>query len=165
MMNNTQKDKILDILRKDARIDFSNIAAMLGAELSQVQAAVAELEADGIIKGYTAIVDEERYDKNAVTAHVELRVTPQAENGYDSIADNIIEYREVDSVMLMSGGFDLLVVMHGNNFRDIAMFVTENLASMSGVVGTKTHFVLRRYKEKGLVFSNGGEDERLMVSP
>jgi DNA-binding Lrp family transcriptional regulator len=164
-MNDKQKALILNILRKDARITFENISAMIGIDAGQVQIAVAELEADGIIKGYTAIIDEERYDKNAVTAYVELRVTPQAENGYDSIADNIIEYREVDSVMLMSGGFDLLVVMHGNNFRDIAMFVTENLASMSGVVGTKTHFVLRRYKEKGLVFTNGDEDERLMVSP
>lgn len=158
-------DKLLNILRQNARIPDEDIAAMLSCDEDLVRLAIETLEQDGIIKGYAPLIDEEKYDKNSVTAQIELRVTPQAENGYDAVAGRIAQYREVDSVSLMSGGFDLLVIMRGSNFRDIALFVAENLATMNGVVSTKTHFILRRFKEKGVLFAVEEEDERGMISP
>ncbi len=130
-----------------------------------VAAQIRKLEEDGMIIGYSAIINEEKYDKNAVTALIELRVSPQVECGYDDVARIIAQYDEVDTVQLMSGGFDLAVIIRGKSLRDIALFVSDRLATLDGVLSTTTHFILQRYKEKGVNFSGEEADERSLVSP
>ncbi len=159
------KEKLLHLLRQNARLTNENIAAMLDSTANEVEAAIAELENEGIIIGYSAIINEEKFDKNAVTAMVELRVSPQMDCGYAVVAGKIAQYKEVDSVQLMSGSFDLAVTIKGTNLRDIAMFVSDRLATMDGVLSTTTHFILQRFKEKGTLFSLDADDERSLVSP
>ena len=115
--------------------------------------------------GHSAIMNEEQLDKNAVTAFIEVKVSPQVECGYDDIARAIARYDEVDTVQLMSGSFDLSVTLRGNNLREVALFVNERLATLDGVLSTTTHFILQRYKEKGVNFAADEADERSLVSP
>ena len=156
---------LVDLLRENARMSNDQLAAILGTTPQAVAEEIRKLEEDGMIIGYSAIINEEKYDKNAVTALIELRVSPQAECGYDDVAKAIAQYDEVDTVQLMSGGFDLAVTIRGKRLRDIAMFVSERLATLDGVLSTTTHFILQRYKEKGVNFSGDDADERSLVSP
>ncbi len=156
---------LVDLLRENARMSNEQLAAILGISPQMVAAQIKKLEDDGMIIGYSAIINEEKYDKNAVTAFIELRVSPQVECGYDDVAKVIAQYDEVDTVQLMSGGFDLAVIIRGTNLRDIALFVSERLATLDGVLSTTTHFILQRYKEKGVNFSGEEADERSLVSP
>ena len=162
MMN---KNKLLDLLRQNARLSNAELAAMLDCTEAEAAAGIAELESDGIIMGYSAIINEEEYDKNCVTAFIELRVSPQADCGYDEIAQEIAQYPQVDSVYLMSGSFDLSVTIRGTNLREVALFVSDCLAPIEGVLSTTTHFILRRFKEKGTEFPERSNDERSLVSP
>lgn len=157
------KEKILKILCESARTSNAQIATMLGVTEEEVAAAIAEMEADGIINGYTAAVNWEKLENNYVSAMIELRVTPQHNFGFDEIAQRIMEFEEVKSVYLMSGGFDLLVELRGTSFQEIALFVAKRLSPMESVVSTATHFLLTRYKEDGISFVNGEEDRRSMV--
>jgi len=159
------RSKILHILRTNARLTDEQIAAMLGVTTEAVSAEIATLEAEGILIGFSAIINEEKHDRNAVTAIVELKVSPQIEKGYNAIANKIAQNREVVSVQLMSGGFDLAVTVRGENLRDIAGFVSDHLAVMDGVLSTATHFILQRFKEKGVLFPEDADDERSLVSP
>ncbi|MCL2638143.1 MAG: Lrp/AsnC family transcriptional regulator [Oscillospiraceae bacterium] len=161
----TIRDRILHILRGNARLTDEQIAAMLGVTAQAVGEEIAELEKEGILVGFTAIINEEAYDKNAVTAIVELKVSPQMENGYNAIANKIAQNRQVVSVQLMSGGFDLAVTVKGENLREVAMFVSDHLAVMDGVLSTATHFILKRFKEKDTLFPVDADDERSLVSP
>ena len=138
---------------------------MLGITPKEVAEKIDKLEADGIIKGYSAIVNEELADKNNITAFIELKVTPQRDKGFDDIAKTIMMYDEVESVTLMSGGYDLAVTVTGTNFKDIALFVAQRLATIDGVLSTTTHFFLRRYKEKGIFIQEEDVDERGYVAP
>ena len=156
---------LVDLQRENARLTNKELAVMLGKTPEEVAEEIAKLENEGMIIGYSAIINEEEYDRNCVTAFIELKVSPQAACGYDDIAAMIAQYREVDSVYLMSGSFDLSVTIRGTNLREVATFVSDRLAPIDGVLSTTTHFILRRYKEKGVEFVRENVDERSLVSP
>ena len=153
-------DKLLQILSANARLPIEDIAAMTGMTAEETENKIADYERRGIIRGYSAVIDRERADDSMVTAVVELKVTPMRNYGFDSIAEKIVQFDEVESVQLMSGGYDLGVTLHAKSFRDVAMFVSERLAPLEGVLSTATHFVLRRYKDSGVSFIDGKIDER-----
>lgn len=138
---------------------------MLGITPEEVAARIADYEKRGVIKGYSVILNEELADKNAVTAFIEVKVTPKADFGFDELARTIMMYDEVDSVTLMSGSFDLAVTLSGTNYKEIALFVAKRLSSIDGVISTSTHFVLKQYKEQGFFIENEAADERGFVSP
>lgn len=156
---------LVDLLRENARLSDEQLATILGITADEVAKQIKQLEEDGMIIGYSAILNEEKLDSNAVTAFIEVRVSPQVECGYDDIAKIIAQYDEVDTVQLMSGSFDLAVTIRGTKLRDVAMFVSDRLATLDGVLSTTTHFLLQRYKEKGINFAGEDADERSLVSP
>lgn len=156
---------LVDLLRENARLSNEQLAAILDITPEEVAKKIKQLEDEGMIIGYSAILNEEKLDSNAVTAFIELRVSPQVECGYDDIARIIAQYDEVDTVQLMSGSFDLAVTIRGTKLRDVAMFVSDRLATLDGVLSTTTHFLLQRYKEKGISFAGDEADERSLVSP
>lgn len=156
---------LVDLLRENARLSNEQLATILGISPEMVAAQIKKLEEDGMIIGYSAIINEEKLDKNSVTALIELKVSPKVECGYDDVAKIIAQYEEVDTVQLMSGSFDLAVIIKGTNLRDVALFVSDRLATLDGVLSTTTHFILQRYKEKGVNFAGEEADERSLVSP
>lgn len=156
---------LVDLLRENARLSNEQLAAILGITADEVGKQIKQLEEDGMIIGYSAVLNEEKLNSNAVTAFIEVRVSPQVECGYDDIARIIAQYDEVDTVQLMSGSFDLAVTIRGTKLRDVAMFVSDRLATLDGVLSTTTHFLLQRYKEKGINFAGEDADERSLVSP
>lgn len=157
-------DKLLRILDTNARLSNEQLAVMLGAKAEDIAAAIAQYEADGVIRGYKALIDWDRACTDHVTALIELRVTPKRDLGFEEIAKKIMLFDEVESVYLMSGGYDLAVLISGKNFKDIALFVAHRLAPMDSVLSTATHFVLRRYKDSGIMFCDTDHDERGNVS-
>ena len=163
-MSSTNK-KLLDLLKQNARLSNAELAAMLGISEQEVVSGIKQLEQDGIGFGYAAIVTEEKADDNAVTAIIELKVTPFKDRGFDDLAHTIMQYDEVDTVFLLSGANDLSITITGTSLRKVALFVSERLAVLDGVLSTTTHFVLRRYKEKNHVFNEEHSDERSLVSP
>lgn len=159
------RNKLLDILRQNARLSNADIAAMTGVSEDTVSKEIQRLEDEGYIIGYSAIIDEERADESGVTAVIELKITPIKDRGFDDLAHTIMEFDEVDSVYLMSGAYDLMVTISGTSLRNVALFVSERLAVLDGVLSTATHFILRRYKEKHHIFNEDKFDDRSMVSP
>lgn len=157
--------KLLDLLKQNARLSNSELAAMLGETEENVANEIKRLENDGIIMGFSAIVNEEKVDENGVTAIIELKITPIKDCGFDDLAHTIMAFDEVDSVFLLSGANDLSVTISGTSLRNVALFVSERLAVLDGVLSTTTHFILRRYKEKGHIFSEDSFDDRGLVSP
>lgn len=153
-------DKLLTILNDNARLSNAQIAAMLGTTEDDVAAKIAKLEADGVLRGYKAVVDWDRTDRDYVTAIIELRVTPKRDRGFEELAETIMRFDEVENVYLMSGGYDFSIVVRGRTFQEIAMFVARRLATLDSVVSTTTHFVLRRYKERDVQFLGEQKDER-----
>lgn len=159
------KRKILTLLEKNARISNADIAAVVGITESEVARLVGEMEADGIIKGYKCVVDRERLeDDGMVSAIIELKVTPQAEFGFEDVAMEISRYPEVESVSLMSGACDLIVTVKGRSFREVATFVAEEIAVIDAVTSTATQFIMRRYKEYGVELFGDENDERSVLS-
>lgn len=158
-------ENILKLLEENARYTNEEIAVMLGVSPSEVAAKIAALEREGIIRGYRVIIDREKISNDHVMALIELRVTPKRDLGFDEIAGIIAEYPEVEDVYLMSGGYDLALILTGKTFKDIAMFVSQRLAVLDSVVSTATHFVLSQYKEKGVVMREAPSDERGNASP
>jgi len=156
--------QILEILEKDCRITPEQIAVMIDSDPQAVAAEIAQFEKDGTILGYKTIINWERTMKESVTAFIELRVTPQLGLGFDKIAEKIYKHDMVTSVYLMSGGFDIAVFIEGRTLKEVSLFVAEKLAPMDSVVSTATHFVLRTYKDGGVVFTPGQEDERRMIT-
>lgn len=156
---------IIEILQQNARISDKELAAMLGITAEEAAAQIKKLEDDGIIKGYSVIVNEELYDKSAVYATIELKVTPQRDCGFDEIAKTIMLYDEVESVTLMSGAYDLAIEVKSNNLKDVATFVSGRLSTIDGVLSTATHFILKKYKEKGIFIEEEDTDERGFVCP
>lgn len=156
---------IIRILQQNARISDAELAEMLGITAEEAAARIRELETSGIIKGYSVIVNEELYDKSAVYATIELKVTPQRDCGFDDIAKTIMMYDEVESISLMSGAYDLAVQVKGNNLKDVALFVSERLSTIDGVLSTATHFLLKKYKEKGIFIDAEETDERGLICP
>ena len=158
-------DSLIKLLKGNARLSNEQLAVMLGVTPEEVAARIADYEKRGVIKGYSVILNEELADKNAVTAFIEVKVTPKADFGFDQLARTIMMYDEVDSVTLMSGSFDLAVTLSGTNYKEIALFVAKRLSSIDGVISTSTHFVLKQYKEQGFFIENEAADERGFVSP
>ena len=158
-------DQLIKLLKNNARIANSELAVLLDKSEEQVAADIAKLEADGVMKGYFAIVDESAYDPNSVFALIELKVTPQSQSGFDEIANQIASYEQVESVRLMSGAYDIIVAVNGANIRDISQFVSQRLATIDAVQSTATHFVLKVYKDNGIMISTDDKDERGLISP
>ena len=157
-------NELLKLLEKDARLTPEMLAAMLDKEVGDVKAMIDEYEKNGTIVGYNALIDWEKTDREYVTALIELKITPQRDLGFDRVAERIDNYNEVQSLYLMSGGFDLCVVIEGKTMREVALFVAEKLAPMESVISTATHFVLRKYKDKGLIMKRGDVDIRSELS-
>ena len=154
------EEKILRLLQKNARMSKEEIAVMLGISEEEVEAQIAAFEARGVIKGYTAVIDWEKVGGNHVSALIELKVAPKKDCGFDETAKQVMELKEVESVYLMSGGYDLLVEVKGTSFQEIAMFVAKRLSPMDSVLSTTTHFLLTKYKEDGIRINGGREEER-----
>lgn len=156
---------IIRILQQNARISDEELGVMLGISAQEAAAEIKKLEDEGVIKGYSVILDDELYDKSTVYATIELKVTPQRDCGFDDIAKTIMMYDEVESIYLMSGAYDLAVRVKGNNLRDVALFVSERLSTIEGVLSTATHFILKKYKENGIFINNEDIDERGLMCP
>ena len=152
--------KLLELLSDNARLTNAQLAAMLDKTERQVEKEIDELEKKGIICGYNAVINWDLAETEYVTAIIELRVSPKRDQGFDEIAKTIMTFHEVETVYLVSGGFDLEVVLKGRTFQEIAMFVAKRLASLPSVLSTSTHFVLSKYKESGILFENEQIDER-----
>lgn len=158
-------DPLLKLLTSQASLSPAEMAAMLGLTEPQVRSRLQALESSRQILGYRAILNEELIQRDVVRAVIEVRITPERGGGFDKLAERIAKYSEVRSCHLMSGGFDLLVEVEGANLREVASFVSEKLATLQGVLSTATHFVLRPYKEQGVLMQRQPEDERLSVAP
>ena len=155
-------EELLEILEKNSKFTVEQIAVMLNRPVEEIRDAIKKLEDENIIAGYNAMVNWEKTSKETVTALIEVKVTPK-EAGFDKIAERICRYPQVKACYLMSGGFDLTVVVEGKTLKDVAFFVSEKLALIDGVVSTSTHFVLKKYKDNGVVFDKGPEDDREAV--
>lgn len=151
-------EKLLSLLNEDARYTAEELATMLGEPVEQVRSQIAELERIGIIRGYKTLIDWASVDDVHVTAIIELKIVPQADAGFEEIAERISQFEHVESVYLMSGGYDLCVTVTGQSFQKVAMFVAKRLATMNEVTSTATHFVLRRYKEMGVTMCDSTDD-------
>ncbi|MGN1480718.1 Lrp/AsnC family transcriptional regulator [Porcipelethomonas sp.] len=156
---------LVKLLKRNARFSNEQLAAMLDTTPEDIEKQIDQLEKDGIIKGYSAIVDENRADKSTVIATIELKVTPKRDCGFDELAKTVMMYDEVDSVSLMSGSYDLSVTVTGNDYKTIALFVAQKLSTIEGVLSTTTHFVLKTYKEKGIFIQEEDIDERGFIAP
>ncbi len=154
------REQLIALLQQNARLSDAELAVMLGTTEAEVAAQIQKLEAEGVIKGYTAIVNEELVDKDMVTAVIELRVTPQRDCGYEEIAHTIMQYDEVESISLMAGAYDLSVTVKGANVKEVSMFVSQRLAPLAGVLSTATYFVLKKYKDKHVIIEGEEPDER-----
>ena len=152
--------KILKLLYQNGKLTAEDIATRLGADVSTVADRIKEMEKAGIIRGYKAVIDWEKLDSVYVSAIIELKVTPKAELGFEEIAEKVMKYPEVESVYLMSGTYDLNVVVKGKTFQQVAMFVAKELSTIPAVQSTATHFVLRRYKESDVELINTDTDDR-----
>ena len=155
---------ILKLLAQNARYTVEELAVMTGLSEEQVGAEIDELEKQDYIRGYKAIVDWEKLDTAMVSAIIELKITPQANFGFEALAETISKYKQVESVYLMSGVYDLMVLVKGKTFQEVAYFVAKQLAPIKGIVSTATHFVLRRYKEMDIEMCVNDKDERGTVS-
>ena len=153
-------DKLLKLLDSNARLTDAQLAVMANCTEEEVRAQIAAWEASGVIRGYKALIDWERTDREYVTALIELRVTPERDLGFEGIAEKVMQFDEVESVYLMSGGYDLSVTVSGRTFQEVAMFVARRLSTLDAVISTATHFVLRRYKDKGVLFAGEEKDGR-----
>lgn len=153
-------NELLSLLENNSRLSSEAIARMLDKEVGDIKTMIEDYEAAGVILGYKTIIDWDKTDKEYVSALIELKITPQQNHGYDHVAEKIYNYPEVESLYLMSGSFDLAVMIEGKTMREVAFFVAEKLATLEDVTSTATHFVLRKYKDKGIVYGAVPTDER-----
>jgi DNA-binding Lrp family transcriptional regulator len=158
-------DELLQLLKQDARKSPKELAEMLNIPEADVRAQIDDYEKQGVIRGYQAVVNEDQLDIDRVRAAIEVRMKPERGGGYDRVATRIARFPEVDSLFLMSGGYDLLVFVKGSSLQKVAGFVNERLATMDGVLSTATHFTLKTYKDQGVIMETEEENERLKVSP
>lgn len=160
------KTKILELLEQNNRYSAADIALMLGLEEQEVVDSIKEMEKDKIICGYKTLINWDKVEhREVVTALIEVKVTPQRGEGFDKIAERIYRFSEVKAVYLMSGGFDLTVIIEGKTMKEVALFVGQKLAPLDAVLSTGTHFVLNKYKDHGVIFEEIKKDERMIVSP
>jgi DNA-binding Lrp family transcriptional regulator len=158
-------DDLISLLRRNARASIDDLAKELNTTPAIVAERIAKLEADGILLGYTAVVDPQRAVSNTVTAAIEVSITPERGGGFDRLAQRISKFAEVQSCYLMSGGYDLLVIVEGPTLQEVATFISEKLATIKGVISTATRFRLKAYKENGVSLTREAGPERLAVSP
>ncbi len=156
--------KLLKLLCKNARYTVHDLSVMTGLSDDEVKSQIAEMEKEGLIRGYKTVIDWERLDSAKVSAIIELKVEPQPNVGFEQIAEEVQKYSEVETVYLMSGGYDLCVIVKGKTFQEVAMFVAKQLAPMKYVTSTATHFILRRYKEMDIELIDGQSDDREKIS-
>lgn len=158
-------DSLLKLLRDNATLQPAQLAAMLNASENEIAGKIKAYEDGQVILGYRTVLNEEKLGLETVRAVIEVKITPEREGGFNRLAERIAKYSEVRSCYLMSGGYDLLVEVEGSNLREVATFVSEKLATIQGVVSTATHFVLKPYKEQGVLMSRERNEEHLAVTP
>jgi DNA-binding Lrp family transcriptional regulator len=158
-------DPILKLLQENAALQPAQLARMLNLPESEIAAKIKAYEEGEVILGYRAVLNEEKIGRDIVRAVIEVKITPERGGGFDRLAERIAKYAEVRSCYLMSGGYDLLVVVEGASLREVATFVSEKLATIQGVISTATHFMLKIYKEQGLLLRVEANEERLAISP
>lgn len=155
-------EEVLDLLRQNARLSVEDIALMTKKTTEEVKAIIKKFEDDGVILKYAAIINPEKdtESKDKVCAEIEIQVTPEREHGFDALADRIYRFPQVKSLYLMSGGYDLKVIIEGGNLKEVALFVSQKLSTLEGVRSTKTHFILKTYKENDIVYVEKDRDNR-----
>src|SRR6185436_6644880 len=158
-------DPLLKLLRENASLKPAQLAQMLSITEAEVVATVKRYEQEQVILGYRTVLNEEKLGLDRVRAIFEVKITPERGGGFDRLAERIAKYTEVESCFLMSGSYDLLVVVEGNTLREVATFVSEKLASIHGVLSTATHFILKPYKQDGIMLASEDNEERLAVTP
>ena len=159
------RKELLEILEKDSRIPVQDLAIMLGETPEAVQSEMQKMQEEQIIAGYHTMINWDKTEDERVTALIEVKVVPQRDGGFDKIAKRIYEFEEVSSVYLMSGAFDLTVIVEGRSMKEVALFVRQRLAVLDPVTSTATHFVLKKYKDNGILMEPEKRDERMIVSP
>lgn len=157
-------EKLLNLIEENARLSSKEMSVMLGISEQEVESEIKALEDNGVIKGYKAIVDIEKTNSETVSALIEIKIQPKYGHGFNDVAERISKLDEVESVYLMSGAFDLAVMVTDRSFHEVAMFVAERLSPLEGVVSTATHFILKKYKEKGVFFNAEQKDDRGTIS-
>ena len=157
-------NKLLEILADNARLTNKEIAVMLGKSEKEVAKDIKLLEDTGVLKGYKAIINKDKAEVETVTAFIEIKVQPKHDHGFNDVANKIAQLEEVESIYLMSGGFDFAVMVNDKSFQEVAMFVANRLSPLEGVISTATHFILKRYKDQGVVFADDFKDDRGIVS-
>ena len=158
-------EEILNILDKEkGNVSRAKIAQMLGMEEKEVADKIEKMEKENVIVGYKTIVNWDKTDKDVVVALIELRITPQRGEGFDKVAERIYKYPQVKSLYLMSGAYDLAVAIEGKSMKEVALFVAQKLAPMDSIISTATHFVLKKYKEEGIVFEDDEKDTRQVIT-
>lgn len=159
------REQLLGIIEKNSRIDLKELAVLLGEEEITIVNEIAALESEGIICGYHTLIDWEKTSIEKVSALIEVRVTPQRGQGFDSIAERIYKYPEVNSVYLISGGYDLLVSLEGKSLKEVSQFVSDKLSTLDTILSTATHFILKKYKDHGTILDKKVEDMREKITP
>lgn len=159
------REEILTFIEKNSRVDLKELAVMLGVDEVAVANEMADMEKENIICGYHTMIDWSKTSTEKVTALIEVRVTPQRGQGFDSIAERIYKYPEVQSVYLISGGYDLMVILEGKSLRQVSQFVSDKLSTLDSVLSTATHFILKKYKDHGTILDTPEKDERMLVTP
>ncbi len=158
-------DPLLELLHQNANVPRADLAKMLNLPIEEINHRIERYEKERVILGYQAVVDPEKIDADAVTAFIEVSITPERGGGFDRLAERIARFDEVKSCWLMSGGYDLAIIIEGGNLREIARFVSERLSTVDGVISTATRFRLKTYKQNGMLLSQPADAERLSVSP
>ena len=158
-------DELIKLLRDDASLTPAQIASRLNLAEAEVENKIKNLESNGVILGYRTVINEEKLEVDIVRAVIEVKITPEREGGFDRLATRIARFDEVRSCYLMSGGYDLMVVVEGTDLKAVSAFVSEKLATIQGVISTVTHFMLKPYKEQGVLMGGEFSDEKLAVSP
>jgi DNA-binding Lrp family transcriptional regulator len=158
-------DPLLELLQQNSNLSISDLSRLLGLPTAEIEQRIAEYEKNGVILAYQAVVDPEKLDADAVTAFIEVRITPERGGGFDRLAQRIARFEEVKTCWLMSGGYDLAIMLEGRNLREIAHFVSEKLSTVEGVISTATRFRLKTYKQNGVLLSQPLNGERLPVTP
>ena len=159
------REKILGIIEKNSRIDITELAVILGTDEIEVANELKAMEEERVICGYHTLIDWEKTNIEKVSALIEVRVTPQRGQGFDKIAERIYKYPEVNSVYLISGGYDLLVSLEGKTLKEVSAFVSDKLSTLDTVLSTATHFILKKYKDHGTILANTYDDERMKYTP
>lgn len=159
------REKILNKIEKNSRIDIHEMAILLGLKEEDVVNELAAMEKEGVICGYHTLIDWEKTSVEKISALIEVRVTPQRGHGFDTIAERIYKYPEVNAVYLMSGAYDLMLILEGRTLKEVSRFVSDKLSTEDSVISTATHFILKKYKDHGTILAAEKEDERISVTP